>query len=330
MFNCIRLILCFFLIGSVVVIPPLSAQENANPGASTIVIPFEWKKGERRTYLITTVEERSQSAKKSTKRLIEVLVAEESDESVLLKWKLGITTPEAGSPGFEAIEGQLRREDAIKIVDQVNDVFQDLILEVNVGKDSVYREIRNWEEVDNAVEKLKVILKKVVEEIDLDQDKKDRIWNAVMVRQGTRESIERKMTEELQVMLNVTASEFSLVDTEPFEEMVPYMNTLLPAFAIFKVKSIDPAAKTIEISYTRDLNQKEAAKILMEVSTKLATDLGKQPPAKGAFDQIEVQTRASYLVESETGWPVKISYENNTTNGKDSSTRKTTIELKSK
>ena len=294
------------------------AEPNV-PANEQVYIPFRWNQGDSRKFRIT--ESKSQRKGETTKqgngsvRDIELEVVEKSEKGLVVSWRLGIESAKGVAP-------------ADPVSKEIMKIYSGLKIRVQIDGEGVYQGVQNWEEIDAANQKLKAILKQVVQDIDLPREQKQAVWNATMKRYGSRQAIEAKMTEPLQLLVTMTNCEFAKKGIEEYETQVPYLGKTLPASERYSVASLDAKNQLVKIDWAREIDQEKSQPLIEQAMAELAKELGKENPQPESLKGYLVSSTGQYEIDLKTGWPVKIVLEH--TAGPESSLSIRTLTIESR
>ena len=294
-------------------------RNRASEQSAEVYVPFKWNQGDVRRYRVTnaTSSEKDNTITRKSEAYsdIEIEVVEKNQGGTIVTWKMGKASLANGDSGAD------------QITEKINDIFGGLKLRIEIDNDGVYRGINNWPEVAVAVKKLMTLTKELVDDIDMPKQQKQAVWDAAMKRHGTRQAIEARITEPLQLLLQNTNCNFKQHAVAKNETTVPYLGRPLPATEQYSVANLDLDKQLVTIAWSRSIDKEKSQPIAEQAVIEMAKELNKPTlPEAGFLKGFSITSNANYEIDLATGWPRKIVFVNKAGQGSALNVRKITIE----
>ena len=275
-------------------------QESTEVETESVHIPFNWKKGDVRRYRVTRSDKKdanSSTATKSPYSDVRVEVTDVTEDEVLVTWRMAATIVPDSKPN--------------ELADQMNRIYDGLEIKAKIGTDGVYQGVTNWDEIDVAFQKSVKLIKGIVDSIELPEDQKQKVWQSVLKRAGSRSVVESKMTEPLQLLVALTNADYKSGEIEYYDSELPFNGKTLSAKESYEVAKIDKENQLITVLWKRTVDPEKNQVVAEQAIIDIANELGKPPPKPGFLDGFLHESKTTYVVDLATGWPATIKSESN-------------------
>lgn len=284
-----------------------SAQNETKTGEATVYIPFGWKVGDRKRFAVSRTDYRGAESDAITKQsLFDIEIKSETDEQMVVRCLFSIVLSET----------QKKRTDPL--TKQMIELYDELPIEVIISKQGELVRVSDSSELEAAIKKTKAIVDDLVEQLDIDEEKKQAV---VKVVEETRSpaQIQQEMLTPLTILLLMTNTTHSISQPETSESTTDLLFARnVPTTETHEVVGVDEKKRLVNLRYTQVVEGESAAAMVREAlhafSKRMQPD--REPRSLTITGKISLGV-ADVVIDSTTGWPTSAQWKTQLNNLKD-------------
>ena len=261
--------------------------QNIATDTSVPVVAY-WKKGEKKTFVITKTVEKSENGKVINKSAgtygATLLVKDSAAEGYTMEWVYQyksdkVTAPDAQIKGYEELLNNL------KVVYATDDVGS-------------FKKLLNYDEIKIFIDKsIRLLLAS-----SADKEMNEQVTKQVKELFGSQQSVEQILLRDISLYHSLYGAEYNLKKLEA-ETMLPNFLGGDPWPAILSVRLVKkPAGNNALVYMDMNVDKVKAAENIKQFALKLGASMGKTIPESEIPNLLEISDHYEFEILLNSGW----------------------------
>jgi len=249
-----------------------------------------------------------------------VEVTEKNDEGYVVRWTFGKTEVISGA----AMDNPL--------VAAIANITENLSLDLKTDPFGSVIGLKNKDEVKAKTQIVMEQIFQYVEDLTPSKEAAAQIRSAIeplMANLVTDHQLEASMLNDPQLFYLTSGGTYQLGMPLTYDDLLP--NPLggapFPSEGYFLLEDIDSDNNKAKIEWGQTLDPEKTTAVMRETMAALAQSMGRPAPSDQDIPLMHVDDLSQYQIDTETGWPISLSYERNTTFGPQSNVERLIIQV---